>query len=65
MHLNSLEKVKSPNVWWISSMQAVVLRVAQYLKLEDFKSFHKTNERTNIGFDNILKPGNSPLTCCQ
>lgn len=32
---------------------AVVVHVALYLKLEDFKSFHKTNKRTNIGFENI------------
>lgn len=33
-------------------MQAVVLHVSQYLKLGGFRYFHKTNRRTNIGFEN-------------
>lgn len=41
------------------------LHVPQYLKVKDFKSFHKTNKRTNMGFEIILNPGNSALTWCS
>jgi len=39
-------------------MQAVCLRVPQYLKVKDLKFFHKTNKRTNTGFEIVLNPGN-------
>lgn len=41
------------------------LCVPQNLKVKDFKSFHKTNKRTNMGFEIILNPGNSALTLCS